>query len=308
MPPSLTKIDFPYYHYYVSSDFIKLILEEFRKFGKPFPYEIKSTSMGEQIFSMKVDFDTQSSYLTLSDYFNHPARMSSKFLFHPSPFDFFQSNRDEMIKEIGENPDYEDVDSYIFKNCKICSNFPITVMKMILEFYKPKRVFDPSAGWGDRMLACIAADIPYTGVDPNKKLIEGYQNMNILFNLDPEQYKLITSPIEEYNPSDVKYDMIITSPPFFNMEKYANDPEQSHVRYKSYEEWKRRFLYPLLRKCYLILESGGKMIIYVNNIKGHSIFEDTKFYMSNMKNLNYDGFITWQNTKYPKKLMVWSKE
>lgn len=300
MPPSLKKIEFPYYHYYVSSEMIKLIMEEFRDFGKAVP--------DEQVFSMKVDFETQKNYLTLSDYFNHPARMSAKFLFHPTPLEYFQAHRDEMIKEIGENPDYEDVDSYIFRNCKICSNFPITVMKTILEYYKPKSVFDPSAGWGDRILACIAAGVPYTGVDPNKKLISGYQKIIETFDLDPEQYKLITSPIEEYTPTGEKYDMIVTSPPFFNMEKYTDETDQSNIRYKSYDRWKRMFLYPLLRRCYLMLEKGGRIIIYVNNIKGHSIYEDTKFYMTNMKDLEYDGFISWQNTKYPKKLLVWVKK
>jgi len=305
-PPSLKKVEFPYYQHYVSSDYIKLIMDGFKDFGKAFPYEVESSSMGEQIFSVKIDFDNHKNYLTLSDYFNHPARMYSRFLNNISPIEFFKKHRQRIIDDIGEYPNYSDIDDYIFKNCKVCSNFPVTVMKMILEFYKPKSVFDPSAGWGDRMLACIASGIPYTGVDPNRRLVGGYQHMIDMFGVDPEEYKIFSSPFEEYM-DEIKYDMIITSPPFYNMEKYTDESTQSHIRYKSYETWKRMFLYPLLRKCYLMLQEGGKMIIYVNNIKGHSIFDDTKFYMTNMKNLKYLGFITWQNRKYPKKLLVWEK-
>ncbi len=284
-------------------------MDEFQTFKG----DLKSTVDPECLISINVSFEEEKNYLRLSDYFTHNVRMKANFLDNPSPYHYFQEHREDCISEIGEVPTYDDFDEWLFSHTKMCSTFPVTVVKIILDKYKPQNVFDPSAGWGDRMLACISAGIPYIGVDPNQDLISGYQKMIEFFDVDPSEYQLITLPIEELpmagkpELSPTGYDMILTSPPFFNMEKYSSDPTQSGVRYPSYESWKRMFLYPMLRKTYRLVSRGGRIVIYVNNIKKYPILEDTKFYMTNMKELTYEGYITWQNTKYPKKLLVWRR-
>ena len=217
-----------------------------------------------------------------------------------------------MVEKLDwETAPYSDVYDWLWNNSKMCSTFPITVMKSVLDHYKPKRVFDPSAGWSDRMLACIAAGIQYTGVDPNRDLVKGYQRIITLLEADPGKYNLVTMPIEEYNLTGIeKPDMIITSPPFFDMEHYSESATQSERRYPSYDVWKTKFLYSLLKRCYIYLEVGGHFIIYVNNIKKYAILDDTKFYMENMIKqgmMSYEGWIGWRNAKYPKKMLVYKK-
>lgn len=307
MPVNLLAVEFPYYKYYVDPRFIKTIFETFKVYK---PKRLSPSGDGDEIFTITINFDKEKNFITLSDFFTQEARMKARFLDNPSPCDTFQERRFEINAKLGGDSHlYSDVYEWIWKHSKMCSTFPITMIKAILDYYKPKRVFDPSAGWGDRMLACIACGISYTGVDPNRDLIRGYQGMISLLDADPTKYGLVSLPIEEYNLSS-PVDMIITSPPFFDMEHYSESSTQSERRYPSYEEWKSGFLYPLLKRCYLYLEVGGHFIIYVNNIKKYSILDDTYFYMENMVRqgmMHYEGYVGWQNTKYPKKMLVYKK-
>jgi len=306
MPVDLLTVDFPYYRLYVDSRFIRTIFNALKDYKPIISLE------GDGIINITVNFDREKHFLTLSDYFTQDVRMKAKILWHPSPYDIFQERRNEMNTKLGEGSQlYSEIYNWLWRHTKMCSNFPITVVKAILDHYKPKRVFDPSAGWGDRMIACIASNISYTGVDPNRELVNGYQHMITVLGADPTKYCLVTLPIEEYNlHGSKKPDMIITSPPFFDMEHYSDSPNQSERKYPSYSVWKSGFLYSLLKRCYIYLEVGGHLIIYVNNIKKYPIFDDTKFYMENMVKqgmMRYEGNINWINSKYPKKMLVYKK-
>lgn len=304
----LEKVDFPYYKHYVDNRFIGIVFTSFKKFR---PKIEKMSDDKQEIFTVNVDFKREYPYLFLSDYFTQKARMKSRFLDKQTPLEMFRKKRQHIIDQLGKTPDYNTVYTYLWENSKMCSTFPVTVAKAIIDHYKPKRVFDPSAGWGDRMLACMACDVSYQGVDPNRELVSGYQQMISVLKADERKYGLVSLPIEEYTLQNMnEIDMILTSPPFFNMEHYSEDSNQSERRYSSYDEWKRRFLYPLLRRCYLFLQVGGHFIIYVNNIKYYPILDDTLSYMENMARqglMSHEGYICWKNTKYPKKLLVYRK-
>jgi len=304
MPPELKDLEFPLYRYYISPPMIYKIMGGLKDYRIE---KIKSNDKNILLF-LKINYERDKNFLMLSDYFNGEMRMKSQFLNSISPWDYFQKNKKQIISLLGPRPDFETVYDYIWKNSRVCSSFPILVARAILDLFKPSHVFDPCAGWGDRMLACVSAGIPYTGVDPNIGLQKGYQTIIDFFDLNPELYKVYPSPFENKGEFkiDKKFPLIFTSPPFFNMEKYTDDPNQSNLKFQTYEKWRRGFLFPMIKGCLDLLEDNGKLVIYVNNIKGYSILDDTRGYLTSL-NIKFMGKIVWKNNKYPKNVLVYQK-
>lgn len=277
--------------------------------------------VGDTLLFIYINYERDKNLLILSDYFNQEARMKAKFLNSESSWDYFQKHRKKLISKLGPSPSYEQIYGELWSQTKMCSSFPVVVAKAIIDMFKPSRVFDPCAGWGDRMLACIAAGIPYVGVDPNKDLQKGYARMIDLFDLSPDDYTVIPEPFEELvrddkmssltKPGDLgKFPLIFTSPPFFNMEGYTDDDTQSNIRFPTYDKWKRRFLFPMIKGCINLLEKEGKLVIYVNNIRGYPILDDTRGYLDTFQSIGevkYLGKVFWKNSKYPKCLLVYEK-
>ena len=90
--------------------------------------------------------------------------------------------------------------------------------------YNATRVLDFTAGWGSRMVAALAGDINYIGIDSNKSLKPGYNKMyNTFKKHSTSKVNLYFKPAEEVDFSKLpKYDMIFTSPPYEYLELYEH--------------------------------------------------------------------------------------
>ena len=122
----------------------------------------------------------------------------------------------------------------------------------------------------------------YVGVDPNKISIDGNINLfNHLLVANPNcsTFELVTSnlPFEDFKTLE-KFDLVFTSPPYFNIEKYSTDETQSYIRYPTYEKWVDGFLKVLIYNSFKCLKPGGYLILNV----GKPIDEDTKKIGSNV--------------------------
>jgi hypothetical protein len=157
-------------------------------------------------------------------------------------------------------------------HCGAVSLFkPLTAMKIYAHF-KPQHVLDPCMGWGGRLVGAVAANVPrYTGIDLNVNLKEPYKNMIEKLNeLTFEQSNItaIFCDAVTFDYSKLNYDMILTSPPYFNIEQYSG----SDTRTK--KEWKEEFYRPLFEMVYKYLLEGGVMCINLNEIIYETIFID----------------------------------
>ena len=65
----------------------------------------------------------------------------------------------------------------MYRNVKECTSFRPLNLTYILQLYNAKSVLDFSSGWGDRLLACLATNTRYIGVDPNELLHPKYKEM-----------------------------------------------------------------------------------------------------------------------------------
>lgn len=160
----------------------------------------------------------------------------------------------------------------------ICTLFPQSRGKGI-------KILDFSAGWGDRLLAAMATDSQYTGVDPNLDLKEGHQRMISDFG-NSDRHRIIYQPFEEIEKEELEkfapdgYDLILTSPPFFNLEIYPGPEEtQSVSRFPTLLSWFQGFLFPSLKKAWDLLRSNGVMAIHLGDTKDLHLAEITNLFI-----------------------------
>lgn len=98
------------------------------------------------------------------------------------------------------------------------TSFNSSLMRQVIEKYNVKSVYDPCAGWGERMMTCGKLGVKYEGCDINAELFEGYKKL----------YGLIDGfkPVLHNNDSANQLvtgdaDAVITCPSYKNIEVYS---------------------------------------------------------------------------------------
>lgn len=145
--------------------------------------------------------------------------------------------------------------------------------KAIVQYFHAKRVLDPCAGWGGRMLGCLAAgkDTYYVGCEPDPKTADALMNIlsdDAIPSEDTERAEIWGSPVEKVLPllQHERFDMILTSPPYFNLELYTGG-EQSTNLYPTWDEWVEKWLKPTILGCLALLHPTGTSCWSVKNFQ-----------------------------------------
>lgn len=149
------------------------------------------------------------------------------------------------------------------------SNFRPATAKTIYQFFQPTLVVDFSAGWGGRMLGAMAAGVPYVGIDPHKEAMARNSEMRgrvqRVFSDKQFRVKLICACAEDllghhhWSP-----DLVFTSPPYFDVEKYSDDASQSYIRHPDLDLWYRDFLGACIEGAYRDMSARGHLVLNVN--------------------------------------------
>jgi hypothetical protein len=137
--------------------------------------------------------------------------------------------------------------------------FKPSTAKYIYKLFNAKNVLDPTAGWGGRMLGAMSLGINYTGIDTNINLKSGYDSImsEPWFDNDGD-IKMIWEDCQKVDYSKIRYDLVLTSPPYVNMEIYEHCPLFNPKTF--YKEW----LIPLMDKLFEHLELGGHMCFNIS--------------------------------------------
>lgn len=194
----------------------------------------------------------------------------------------------------------------IYKHIHLCNNFKISVCLSILKFFNVKKWLDISAGWGDRLLSAILYGVDeYYSTDPNldlhpyyKKIINkfaGKNNNNLIINT--EGFEMLT-PKKQY------YDLVFSSPPFFDIEIYSKSKDDSYMNYNNEDEWINKFLIPSLTISSESLAIHGHIILYMGGSK--KIMDVMHKTLTNKLRLKYEGIIYFYSGIL-RKMFVWKK-
>jgi hypothetical protein len=179
-------------------------------------------------------------------------------------------------------------------------NFPPLTAKYLYQRFtehikdqKVINIYDPSAGWGGRILGALSVDdrnIHYIGNDPNTEnqipeigktryeyLAEffnnkipgasnpfwGHQNTYEIFTTGSEIIHL-DGNFQKYKG---KLDFAFTSPPYFDRERYSNDETQSFKKFNNYDSWRDGFLRPTLTTAFEYLRNDRYILWNIADIK-----------------------------------------
>jgi hypothetical protein len=164
----------------------------------------------------------------------------------------------------------------------------------VYQKFGSKSILDFSAGWGDRLISAMSQGIDYIGIDSNSKLSVPYSKMIKDFrHKTVSNVKMIFKPSEDVDFSKFKYDLVFTSPPYFNVESY-----EGMKKYKD-NEFIDVFFKPVVKKAWDNLQMGGVMALNIPK-KMYEILKPiygasmkikmplhNRFYNNNKKNYEY---------------------
>lgn len=130
---------------------------------------------------------------------------------------------------------------------------PIMAMEIYCIFQPKYAVLDPTMGWGGRLVGACALDVPkYIGIDMNSQLDPLYREMSIFLQQhSTTKIELFFQDALTVDYSKLEYDMVFTSPPYYNIEIYNGTLQ------KTKEEWNNTFYKPLFERTWNHMKSPG---------------------------------------------------
>ena len=153
-------------------------------------------------------------------------------------------------------------------------------------------IYDPSCGWGGRILGAMSIDpefnIHYVGTDPNRDNDTDngrtkYHELADHFNSEGPRANSLYPKVHSYeifqdgsedigkNPKFQKYknnvDLVFTSPPYFNREAYSEGDSQSYKKFGNYVSWRDGFLRPTLETAVEALKHERYLLWNIADLK-----------------------------------------
>lgn len=140
--------------------------------------------------------------------------------------------------------------------------------------------WDMSSGFGGRLLGAMASRKvgTYIGTDPSTPTMNGLRDMEaellpLLYKLDPTRNPLKVElhqiGSEDYNPEPESIDLCFTSPPYFDTEKYTDEPTQSYIKFKGRDAWLNEFMRKTLDNCHKGLKPNGHLVVNIADVKSY---------------------------------------
>jgi hypothetical protein len=129
--------------------------------------------------------------------------------------------------------------------------------KLICDTYKPKFVLDPCAGWGGRMLGTVASGAHYYAFEPNTVTYDNLLRLAHFLDIEDKVTIFCDDALQMQKYSIPKVDLVLTSPPYFNLEIYTKEDTQSINSHNNYDDWSKFFFKELIRLCTDTLVPSG---------------------------------------------------
>lgn len=263
-----------------------------------------------QVVVIQAPWNESAELNSVTDYFSEQCRIHCKFMGLPTPAEFWMSNYRslmQMQKRMSQR-----MSEVMYRSVRMCNNFRVSVAITILRMFGAKRWLDISAGWGDRLLAALLTESVefYCGVDPNPCLAPAYAAMIDAFapKEDRGKYIIVRAGFEVAQlPQGVAYDLVFSSPPFFDLERYSADPMDSMEAHGTTEAtWLQGFLLPSIAKANAHLAHGGHMVLYLGESKGTRYIRIVKSFVTDLGLVDI-GSIYYQDGRSVREFLVWLK-
>jgi hypothetical protein len=218
--------------------------------------------------------------LRIANYF-HPRMWSVRVSRYRSPMDVFLDN-DLLRKALARAwtiwPDRFGANASnlrrmlkTFPHTAAVSNFRPTLARGVIDrFSQPgNTVLDFSAGFGGRLVGCLTLQRAYIGIEPCRDQVAGLrENIRALSSVrvSGASARIYAGCAERVirRIASRSVDLVFSSPPYYDWERYSNEETQSSVRYGSYDGWLAGFLRPCIEESCRALRPKGCMIVNVS--------------------------------------------
>lgn len=187
----------------------------------------------------------------------------------------------------------------------IASQFRPSAAKALYDLFEAEKILDTSSGWGDRLSGFMASENgkEYVGIDPNSRLVDGYNKQIDRFLSPCKHVTMINGRSESVKLESEYFDFAFTSPPYFNVERYTQDENQSFKMYKKLDDWLDNFLFKTMSNSWDALKSGGVLAINISDVySGHKInkiCDPMNDFISTLSGAKYIGAIGYEMRKRP---------
>ncbi len=252
----------------------------------------------------------------LSDMFQEKCRLKCKLYYQKlSSEEYFNKYYNKVIAYSTEHYSNKITpqslrESLYYLNKECTSHRPNIIIAMI-QLFGAKSVLDFSAGWGDRLIGAMAADVDYyCGIDPNPCLHPNYQEMIKFFGKSSKKFVMIESTIEDAKLPDKEFDLIFTSPPYFDLEIYAKNNKQSS-KHTNEKLWFDNFFKIALTKVWGKLRHGGVMCININQKSKEEYYIQWMLdFVKTFGDSYYLGVISYgsKDLTNPQPIWIWKKK
>lgn len=212
----------------------------------------------EKLRSLKVDKNIHSIIGNrATDKFFFRERAKTKIKNRKSHHDFLKdkSNYDK-VKNIIKALKYDEINkrsvsSAVRMNLGSVNQFRPSTAKYIYSLFNPNTILDFSSGWGGRCLAAMSLDKNYIGFDTNNKLKKPYNDLINTYDTKGK-IRIIFQDSSKVDFSKYKYDMIFTSPPYYDLEIYTN-----MRKYDTFNDFNDTFYHPVVSNSFKYLSKDG---------------------------------------------------
>ena len=222
------------------------------------------------------------------------------------------------------------VDSKVMRSCiglrkYIASQFRPATAKAVYDYFGAKKVLDFSSGWGDRLCGFLASDAEYyVGIDPNERLFKGYNELMEDFNVPNKRVEMFNSCAEDTMLGKRKFDLVFTSPPYFNIERYTQEDNQSFKKYRKLDNWLNDFLFKAIDLSWRHLDRKGHLVVNISDVYSNhtinKICDPMNDYIQSLKGSRYvdcygyqmmtrpnSGALKGKTGKFAEPMWVWKK-
>lgn len=140
-----------------------------------------------------------------------------------------------------------------------------SIYRHMLDGIAAPVVWDPSCGFGARLLGFMAAfpNGTYIGTDPATRTFNDLCSLRDCSTHLPTQIDLHCVGSESFDPG-CELDLVFTSPPYFDREKYFDEDNQCWRAFPTADLWIDGFLKPTFRTSFSRLRPGAKMVINID--------------------------------------------
>ena len=294
-------VDFPYKRLYFSEKEVKEAFRLIKKFKGRWSHkkyantDLKDVKFPTDFFlinfekSVPISFDRARPYIDLDssakpidyninvivDYFSEYARIKCSRNKSLSVYDGWLSDDEFLLKLINLSIQYygkvngQTLRESIYKTnsypeCPhVKTTFVHNFYSLLLKGVDDPIVLDACAGYGDRLIACIALNFRYVGVEPNTQMRGSFKEIKQVLGRNIHKFVIL----EDFMPTadvgdEPTYNLCHISPPSFDSEIYEIGSESQSINlFKNRNDWLVYFLFRMINRCWNLLKPNGFLII-----------------------------------------------